>query len=233
MAVTIESLKAVSYLNTEHLDGRVVKLMPLWDDESWHFWVDTPDGLVEGKMVDTVEGDYVAKTAAGQSDLFIPFIHLMWQRASWPEICPLISAISDDFRNMGTSIAKLRHFFDCRGRLPRGAAPRFASTELEYLVILARTVFDLLQEMISITWKRRVLLLDEAAEKRRRSGPCPMASLGSCFVTSSKLERQMKSRASMGYRGRWPNNARIWHPFPVTRYPRQCCARRDGFRPYL
>jgi hypothetical protein len=83
MAVTIESLKAVSYLNTEHLDGRVVKLMPLWDDESWHFWVDTPEGLVEGKMVDTVEGDYVAKAAAGQSDLFIPFIHLMWQRASW------------------------------------------------------------------------------------------------------------------------------------------------------
>jgi hypothetical protein len=116
--------------------------MPFWDGESWHLWVDTPEGLVEGKVLDTVEGDYVAKTPARQSDLFIPFIHLMWQRASWREICPLISAISDDFHNMGTAIAKLRHFFDCRERLPRGAAPRFASTELEYLVILTRTVFD-------------------------------------------------------------------------------------------
>ncbi len=172
-ATTIEDLQTVPYLKTEHLGGRTVNLMPLWDGEHWHMWFMTPEGLVEGKVMDTVEGDYVAVTPAKQSDLFIPFVHLMWQRASWPEICPLILAICDDFHNMGTSVAKLRHFFDCRGRLPPGAARRFALTELEYLVVLTRTVFDLLQEMISIIWKGRVQLLDETAEARRRAFTLP------------------------------------------------------------
>jgi hypothetical protein len=107
------------YLKAEHLgDGRTVKLMPLWDGKDWRMWVDTPVGLIEGKMVGTVEGDYVGVGAAKESDLFIPFVHLMWQRASWPEVCPLISAISDDFHNTGTSLAKLKHFFQSQRALP-------------------------------------------------------------------------------------------------------------------
>lgn len=171
--IKFEDLKAVSYLKTEHLDGRTVNLMPLWDGHHWRSWFPTPEGLVEGKMVDSIEGDYVSNTPAMDSDLFIPFVHLMWQRASWPEICPLIVAICDDFHNMGTSVAKLQHFFNCRKNLPDGAARRFASTELEYLVILARTVFDLLQEMISLIWSTHVKLLDPSAEARRRSSSLP------------------------------------------------------------
>ncbi len=173
MRLTIEELRTVSYLNVEHLGDRTVNLMSLWDGENWRMWFPTPAGLVEGKVVDTVEGDYVAVTPAKPSDLFIPFVDLMWQQASWPEICPVISAISDDFHNMGTSVAKLRHFFECRVRLQPGVTRRFASTELEYIVILSRTVFDLLQEIISQVWKSRVKLLDEKAEARRRSRALP------------------------------------------------------------
>lgn len=150
--------------------------MPLWDGKDWRMWVDTPVGLIEGKMVDTVEGDYVGVGAAKESDLFIPFVHLMWQRASWPEVCPLISAISDDFddfHNMGTSLAKLKHFFQSQLALPPRSASRFAYTELEYLVMLTRTVFDLLQEMISLLWANHVQLLDKQAESRRLSRKLP------------------------------------------------------------
>jgi len=50
LAITIESLKVVSYLKTEHLgDGRTVKLMPLWDGTNWRMWVDTPVGLIKGE----------------------------------------------------------------------------------------------------------------------------------------------------------------------------------------
>lgn len=173
MAITVEGLKNVPYLNLDQIRGRTVKLMPLWDGKNWHAWFDTPEGLIEGKIIDTVEGDYVAITAAKESDLFIPFVHLMWQRASWPEICQLITAISDDFHNMGTSLAKIRLFFDCRNTLPPAAASRFAKTEIEYLLVLCRTVFDLLQEMISTTWMNRVQLLDKAAEARRRASKLP------------------------------------------------------------
>jgi hypothetical protein len=85
----------------------------------------------------------------------------------------MIRAICGDFRNMGVSVAKLRFIFDHRGTLPPLAASRFAETELEYIVILTRSVFDLLQEMISILWRDRVKLLDDAAEARRRSRSLP------------------------------------------------------------
>ena len=125
------------------------------------------------KVVDTVEGDYVSVGAAKKSDLWIPFVDLMWQRASWPEICPLIMSISDDFHNMGTSVAKLRYFHDSQKTLANRSASRFASTELEYLVMLTRGVFDLLQEMVSNLWSNSVQLLDEAAELRRRARKLP------------------------------------------------------------
>jgi hypothetical protein len=174
LAITIDSLKVVPYLKIEHLgDGRTIKLMPLWDGKNWRVWIDTPVGIIEAKMMDTVEGDYVGVGAAKESDLFIPFVHLMWQRANWPEICPLIMSISDDFHNMGTSLAKLKHFFHSQNSLPPRSVARFAYTELEYLIMLTRTVFDLLQEMISILWANSVQLLDEAAESRRRSGKLP------------------------------------------------------------
>jgi hypothetical protein len=174
MTITIDALKSVPYLKTEHLgDGRTVNLMPMWDGNNWRVWIDTPVGLIEGKMLDTVEGDYIGLGAAKESDLFIPFVHLMWQRVSWPEVCPFISAISDDFHNMGTSLAKLKHFFLQQKNLPPRSASRFAYTELEYLVMLTRSVFDLLQEMISILWANHVQLTDPNAEIRRRSRTLP------------------------------------------------------------
>src|ERR1700722_11103885 len=113
-AVAVEELKKVPYLDVSALDGRTVNLMPMWDGTDWHMWFNTEVGLIKGKIIDTAESDYVAKSAAGRSDLFIPFIHIMWQQGSWSEICPLIIAISQDFHNMGTSVAKLRHFHEFR-----------------------------------------------------------------------------------------------------------------------
>jgi hypothetical protein len=163
----------VSYLRTNHLGTRTVNLMPLWDGADWHMWFPTADGLVEGKIAGVVEGDYVSKSVARDSDLFIPFVHLMWQRASWPDICPLINAVIDGFHKMGTSVAKLRHFFGSRTTLAPGSAGRFASTELEYMLVLTRSEFDLLQEIISAIWMRSVPLHDQAAEARRRAKGLP------------------------------------------------------------
>lgn len=176
MHFSLENLRAISYLDLDRLaeTDRIVNLMPLWEGGKWHQWVPNIEGkLVEAAVIDTVEGDYLAVEPARDSDLFVPFFDFLWQRASWPEVCPFISAISDDFHNMGTSVAKLKHLFDCRRSLPDGAGGRFAKTELEYIVILSRSVFDLLQEMISTIWTKRVQLLDLAADKRRRAAKLP------------------------------------------------------------
>jgi hypothetical protein len=162
-------LKKIPYLDTTVIGARTVKLMPLWDSARWRMWFDTEIGIIEGQMVDAIESDYVAKEAAKNPDLFIPFVHPIWQHASFPEIVGLISAISDDFHNMGTSVARLKHFWRFQSQIERGAVVRFASTELEYLVALCRTVFDLLQETFSRLWASRVRLADEEAEKFRKT----------------------------------------------------------------
>jgi hypothetical protein len=53
------------------------------------------------------------------------------------------------------------------------AVPDFAETELEYLVILTRSVFDLLQEAISLMWENHVLLLDPEQERLRKQRSLP------------------------------------------------------------
>lgn len=182
---SIESFKAIPYLKVEHLtDGRTVKVMPLWDGKNWHLWINTPEGFVGAKVVEAVQTDYVGVGAAREPDLYIPFIELMWQRASWPDVCPLIEAISDDFHNMGTSLAKLRLFFDCRNTLPARSAASFASTELEYLVILARTVFDSLQEIIRTIWK--MVQLDDPAAQRRHEASVLRKSFGDMVFRSNQ-----------------------------------------------
>lgn len=70
------------------------------------------------------------------------------------------------------ALGKLKHFYRCRSEL-RGAASGFAATELEYLVVLARGVFDLLQEIIASIWKTHVKLNDPTAEKRRKAQSLP------------------------------------------------------------
>jgi hypothetical protein len=91
--------------------------MPLWGGNSWRLWVDTEGGLIEGKIVYALARDYLAKQSAKETDLFIPFVHLMWQQASYPAIIPQIVAISDYFHNLGTSVAKRKHFWKFQGTL--------------------------------------------------------------------------------------------------------------------
>lgn len=201
-AIALEELRKVTYLDVRNLGDRTVRLMPLWDGFHWYMWLETPVGLVEGKVVDTTEGDYVAKTAAKDTDLFIPFVHLMWQHASWSDICPLTIAISDDFHNMGTSVAKLRHFFDFRSNIPPGGANRFAQTELEYLVTLTRTVFDLLQKTISAIWKKRVQLDDESDEVYRRAHPLPETFSRIVLDNKERPKQQTRFKNTIGCLGR-------------------------------
>ena len=185
--VSRDLLSVMPHLNVGALDDRVLNLMPVWDGSQWHSWTPAGDSLIKIQIVGVQNADYLAKSPQLSSDLFIPFVDVMWQRASWPEIVPLIRAIEADFRNMGTSIAKLKHFHVTRSTLPSGSATDFASTEIEYLIILCRTVFDLLQEMMARIWQGRVRLLDAEAERRRKERKLPDTFSRVCLKDKAAL----------------------------------------------
>jgi hypothetical protein len=168
------ALAKLPYLNATALGERAIFLMPMWDGQAWHLWINTPDGdLIEMHTIDTVHSNYLAKKAANDADIFVAFIDFMSQRASWPELVRLIAGICDDFHMMATCAAKLEYFHRTRDSIDRLLIASFVRSEIEYLIVLARSVFDLVQEVISIIWNNRVRLSDPTAEALRKQHRLP------------------------------------------------------------
>ena len=172
--INLTELATLHHIKAERLEGRAMLLMPLWDGAGWNQWIETPDHrLIKMQIVDTIRSNYLAVSPAGPHDVWIAFVDFMWQRASWPEVVRLLNGICDDFSLMATSAAKLEHFHEARGSIDATLIGYFVKTELEYLIIVARSVFDLLQEVIAQFWNNRVKLLDPSAEAVRRHHKLP------------------------------------------------------------
>jgi len=120
--------------------------------------------------------DYVARNPVNDTDVIIPFIEFVWQRASWPEACPFISGIIHDFHNLATLVAKIDHYFNAREQIGKGVT-LFVSTELEYLFILSKSVLDLLHETVASIWEKRIKLIDSAADGRKRALPQKLSKI--------------------------------------------------------
>lgn len=178
-------LDAIPYLDRSNLRGRKIVILPYWDGEGWHIWHPHPEGFLALRPIDAAHADYVAREAARPEDLFIPFVDLMWQRFSWSEIDPRTSAVREDFHNLFASVSKLRHFHASRNAIETTALSTFVVTELEYILTVSRSVFDLVQETISILWKRYVLLHDPIAEARRKARELPHSFTTFCFERAS------------------------------------------------
>ena len=130
------------------------------------------DGLLPVQVANAVRAEYVAKAQADGSDVLVPFIDMAWQRLSWPEVVPHLASIIEDFHCLGASWSKLDLLYRERGNLGTGVGV-LAGTELDYLFVLTRSIFDLLQEMIATVWNGRVRLVDEKAKARHASRKLP------------------------------------------------------------
>jgi hypothetical protein len=75
----------------------------------------------------------------------------------------------------------MKHSYLTRNQLPLGAAADFATTEFEYLIVLCRTVFDLLQEIISKLWAQRVRLNQPELEVIRKARKPPDSFSAVCL----------------------------------------------------
>jgi len=166
-------LEDIPYLDLSVVGGRRIELKTFWDGEQWYTWAKTDRGLVRLRPRDVALSEYVAKEPARESDLWIPFVDLMWQRASWSKVLPRTRAICAGFQNLFTSIAKIHHVHFTREVLGPVLRSTFVSTELEYIVTVARGIFDLVQESISIIWKDYVKLYDSEQDAKRRRKKLP------------------------------------------------------------
>lgn len=159
----------IPFLRVDALHGRVVPLSAWWDGSGWHTWVVQGERLVELKPVGAVKTSYFAKEPAGRTDLFIPFHSYIWKHASWPDVMAWAGTIVSDVHNLAASLGKIDVLWT--GRILAGdQLDGFVKTELEYVLVVCRSLLDHLQEVSRAMWTR-VRLLDDAAQKRKRELP--------------------------------------------------------------
>jgi len=163
-AVEIAELSKVPFIDVENLQGRTIATLAFFSEGDWHFWVPTGQGLIKIKGWPS-EGCYFGTKAEKPTDAYLEFLNFIAQRCSWPPVVRPFLGLQQDYFNLCATVKKFDILFEQSENLNTGVA-RLVATELEYLFSLCRSVFDLLQEIISAQWKT-VLLVDESIKKKQ------------------------------------------------------------------
>lgn len=165
-------IEKIPFFNTQDLRGRTVSLQSLWDGKKWHSWIPAGDKLIQGgKPVYTQA--YYATEPVSKNHLYIPFVDLMWQQANFPTITKDLKAICDDFSNLAISLEKIQHFFNTKDDINEYLIGNFIATEIEYILISTRSIFDFLYQIIARFWHEHVVLHDPEAERKKKSIKLP------------------------------------------------------------
>ena len=185
MSLPKTELEKLNHIDCLNIAGRAIPLLPYWDGESWHGWVIKDNQLIDFHPHDVRQGEYFGVKAAEENDIILPFIEFFWQHASWPDLFMLYYRISDDIQNLLTSLAKIDHFFITRDSIGSGVS-FFVATEIEYLITVSRSIFDLLQEIISVIWKTHIILIDQNAQQMKDKMHLPK-SFKDILITNNRL----------------------------------------------
>ena len=97
------------------------------------------------------EAVYFADAMQSPDDLALHFLDFMAQRANITAVEKPILGLHDDLFNLCASLAKIDHLHQERKKIGTGVS-RMIVTEVEFLFSICRSIFDLLQEIISTIW---------------------------------------------------------------------------------
>lgn len=181
------TLNELPHINSSNLCGRNIYLIPLWDKLSWKTWVPIEDGkLLELLPVGVLRSDYLAEAAAHEDDIYIQFLELIWQHLSWPNIMREMSGLATDIHLMATIAAKLEHYHAAQETIGQDLLTTFVNSEVEHLLVISRSMFDLLQAMIAHLWIDHVRFNDPVLEKGRKQRPM-QATFSKIVLDGQKL----------------------------------------------
>jgi len=163
-SVNIAELSKVPFINIENLHGRTIATLSFFADGEWHIWFPTERGLIKIKGCPT-EGCYFSKEVEKPTDVYLEFLNFIAQRCAWPPVIRPFLGLQQDYFNLCATVRKFNILVEHSASL-KTATARLVATELEYLFSLSRSIFDLLQEIISAQWQT-VRLVDETIKKKQ------------------------------------------------------------------
>lgn len=153
--LTLEDLHKVSYLKLNLLGERIVPLQPCFHPETgWESWIPTKQGLIPIEIVDVANACYFAQHPVKEDDICIDFINLIVKRAYFNDLVHFERGIFEDINNLSTSVVKINLFHQLWKKDKNLITERFIKIELEYIFMVCRSLYDLLQEVILKIWNR-------------------------------------------------------------------------------
>jgi hypothetical protein len=160
-------LDEIPYLDHATTAGRFLSSLTFYDRGDWHFWMlaGEPGHQRLFKMKGwPAEAVYFAREAVEATDLYLSSVDFIGRIACYAELQKAVGGIQDDIFNLSASLAKLELLQASEEQIPHGLS-RMATTEVEYIVLVCRSLFDLFQEVLVKLW-RRVQLLDSSIQKK-------------------------------------------------------------------
>jgi hypothetical protein len=160
-------------------DGRVVNLSSFYDHIAcdWHLYLPVAPGQL-GRIAggETVEGHYYAVTPQDPSrDLELPLGTLITQHLSFPGPLQELAKLENDVCHCAAILEKYHLLWTSKSTL-KGSATSLVESELEYLLFLLRSFYDIMQSIVS-TLTRRIILPDGTGRKMVQDLPNSFADV--------------------------------------------------------
>ena len=146
-------------------------------------WIPTDKGLQKIKGW-PAEAFYFGDKPESEYDIYLHFLDFLAQKASFQSIAKPLRGLDDDFFNLSASVAKIDLLYEKRDEIKQGIS-RMVATEIEYIFSVCRSIFDLLQEIISKLWQT-IRLVDDSAKKE--SIPETFSKMTKHLGQNNKLE---------------------------------------------
>ncbi len=162
--ISLELLRDLKHLDVNNLNGRIVPFHALHDGQTWHLWFPGDDRLFHTDKGILGEGCYYAAERAGADDIHFACLEFLQQRTYWPDVAGFVDGIYGDLQNAGASLSKLQLIFEHANPKTHDPA-RMVVTEIEYVFLTCRSIFDLLQEIMLRLWKK-TQLADKSVKKK-------------------------------------------------------------------
>ena len=151
-SIPIEQLKTVPFFDhSAWSPNRQIVSLIFYSKGEWHAWIAVNDGL-QKMLMQPVEADYLGDQPEKPTDPCFLIFDLLAQRSSYSDMYKLAKGIWHDFQNLAASLGKIELFYEASKT--KKEVTRFAQTEVEYIVYVCRGIFDLLQEIIALQFKR-------------------------------------------------------------------------------
>lgn len=162
--IPLSELKKIPFLDPESIsNSRAITSLSFYVAGEWHCWMAPAGELIKVQMW-PCEAGYFGDSGERDTDPRFRLLELAAQRISFVDMLKSIVGITHDLRNLATSLAKMKCFYEI-SKTRQSEVARFVQTEMEYMIYVCRSAFDLLQLMFAKHWQR-VELKDKSIKKK-------------------------------------------------------------------